>query len=103
MRIPGGLQAIIFVYAGQATNCVSSSARIDGHSPYQVAFDLADDGDSSSSNRVTVTPNLPPLGTRSAQDSQGGLKDFTWVMAFEGRPTSSNFGLRRSSAPTTSR
>lgn len=83
MRLTGNPQATILVYAGQATNCVSFSARIDGHAPYQVAFDLAD-GDSSSSNRVTVTPNLPPLGTRSAQDSQGGLKDFTWVMAREG-------------------
>jgi hypothetical protein len=85
MRLDGDSQSTILIYAGASTNCISFSARVDGHAPYQVAFDLAD-GDNSSSSRVTVSPDpsLRLLGTRSAQDSQGGLKDFTWVMAREG-------------------
>lgn len=83
MQLTASLQPSILVYAGEATNCRSFTARVDGHAPNQVAFDLAD-ASSSSSRRVTVDPNLSLMGTRDARDSQGGLPDFVWVMAREG-------------------
>jgi hypothetical protein len=83
MQLSAAAQPTVLVYAGADTDCISFSARIDGHAPNQVAFDLAD-SQTGSAQRVTVGPDLPLMGTRPARDSQSGLSDFVWVMAREG-------------------
>ncbi len=73
----------ILVYAGTDTNCLSLSIRSDGHRPNKVALDLApSDGDEVT--RKDVLPDLPLLGTESAEAGGDGLDEFTWLVSREG-------------------
>lgn len=83
MRLDAEPQPTINVYAGQSTNCLRFSTRFDGHQPDQVAFELAEP-DGAGVTEVVVEPDLPLLGTRSADSGAAGLEAFTWRMSKEG-------------------
>ena len=83
MRLTARAQATIVVYGGPATNCLSFSAKVDGHQPEKVAFDLADAG-TGGSREVVVGPSLAPLGPRDPMSAGTGLKPFVWRMTREG-------------------
>ncbi len=83
MRFDAAWQPTIMVYAGAATQCFRFSVRDDGHQPDQVAFDRPDTQGSGNINR-TLKPDLPLLGTDSADSSGKGLADFAWRMSRDG-------------------
>jgi phage protein D len=83
MQLQADPQPAIMVYAGLDTNCLSLSVRSDGHLPNQVAIDLAPTEGTEITHKE-IAPDLPSLGTDSAEAGGDGLKDFTWLLTHEG-------------------
>jgi hypothetical protein len=83
MRVNASPQQTIMVYAGPDTHCFRFSARSDGHRPDRVILQLAATSGSSVEEQ-TVNPDLPLMGTRSADSSGSGLRDFAWRMSRQG-------------------
>lgn len=77
MRLSGQPQPTILVYAGQDTNCIRFDIDNDGHKPDRVAFQVAAEAGSESST-VEVEPDLPLLGTESADSTGAALDPFVW-------------------------
>jgi hypothetical protein len=83
MRLAAQPQAPILVYAGDATNCLNVSVKIDSHSPDKVAFDIGDEA-TSSVRSVLVKSDLFSLGEHPVSSEGAGLKNFVWRMSREG-------------------
>lgn len=83
MRVDASAQETILVYAGPDTACVRFAVRFDGHRPDRVAVDLAETDGEGTSEQV-VAPDLPLMGTRSAESGDAGLDDFVWRMSRHG-------------------
>ena len=83
MRLESDPQSTIFVYGGEATNCLSLSVRADGHQPDAVAYDAPTDSGDSVDSPEPVRSNLFLLGTSRADSSNAGLEDFVWRMSAE--------------------
>lgn len=76
-------QPTILVYAGTATSCIRFDLDDDGHHPDAVIYEIAtDSGDST--NPVTVTPNLPLLGSEPVSSASASQGQFAWRMSREG-------------------
>lgn len=69
----------ILVYAGDATNCLSFSARYDGHKPDRVRVVRAQESGAGSEEAV-LSPNMTVLGRQAANSDGMGLSDFVWNM-----------------------
>lgn len=83
LRTGAAAQESILVYAGPDTHCTRFAARSDGHRPERVMLQLAaSEGDAVSEQ--TVAPDLPLMGTQSAESQGAGLRDFTWRMSRQG-------------------
>jgi len=83
LRISAAPQETILVYAGPDTHCSRFNVRSDGHRPERVMVQLAaTDGDQV--DEQTVAPDLPLMGTQSAESQGAGLRDFTWRLSRQG-------------------
>lgn len=77
-RLDGDPQPTIMVYAGLATNCLRFTTTFDGHRPDEVrVLRAAETG--TGDDDVTVTPDLPLLGTDPVT-SEGAGDAFVWVL-----------------------
>lgn len=76
-RLEAEPQETILVYAGRDTHCISLNVRADGHRPDAVAFDVAPETGAETVQQ-TVEPDLPSLGTESADSTDSGLEPFVW-------------------------
>ncbi len=83
MRLESDPQSTIFVYGGEATNCLSLSVRADGHQPDAVAYDAPTDSGDRVDSPEPVRSNLFLLGTSRADSSNAGLEDFVWRISAE--------------------
>lgn len=93
LRVNAASQETILVYAGPDTHCSRFSVRSDGHRPERVMLQLA----ATSGDQVdeqTVTPDLPLMGTQSAESQGAGLRDFTWRMSRQGGRNQSELQAR---------
>jgi len=68
-------QAPLMMYAGAATNCLSFSARYDGHLPDQIRVTRAADS-GADNEEETVASDLPLLGSSAANSESMGLEPF---------------------------
>jgi len=95
LRFEGQPQPPILVYAGKATNCLSFSVADDGQKPDAVRFDAAPREEGAQTRSVTVTPNLPLLGTTPvAQEGNGLGIPSVWRMSKEGDETEEEMRAR---------
>ncbi len=83
MRLEAAPQPTIRVYAGPGSHCRGFSVRADGHLPDRVTFDVAAEVGAGSEQQV-VEPDLPLLGTESADSGDAGLPDFAWRLRRQG-------------------
>ncbi|MGD2114558.1 MAG: hypothetical protein PVG07_05890 [Acidobacteriota bacterium] len=83
MRLDADPQANILVYAGRDTHCYRFSVRSDGHQADRVAFDTAAEQGAERVEQV-VDPDLPLMGTETADSSGSGLGDFVWRLRRHG-------------------
>lgn len=83
MRVSDEPQQTILVYAGPDTHCLRFSTRADGHRPDRVVLQLAATS-GSTVDEQTVAPDLPLMGTQTADSSGSGLRDFAWRMSRQG-------------------
>ena len=82
MRLEADPQDTIYVYAGDATNCLSFNVRTDGHQPDAVAYDLPAESGSTSTQEI-VYPSLKVLGTSHVDSLDAGLEDAVWKLSAE--------------------
>jgi len=82
-RVDAEAQPTILVQAGPATNCIRFSTTSDGHQADAVTYELAD-SEGSGTTSETVDPDLPLMGTESADSASSGLDPFTWRLTREG-------------------
>jgi phage protein D len=83
LRVSAAPQEAILVYAGPDTHCSRFTVRSDGHRPERVMVQLAaTDGDNV--DERTIAPDLPLMGTQSAESQGAGLRDFTWRLSRQG-------------------
>lgn len=93
LRVSAAPQETVLVYAGPDTHCSRFSVRSDGHRPERVMLQLAaTSGDQVSEQ--TVAPDLPLMGTQSAESQSAGLRDFTWRMSRQGGRNESELRAR---------
>ena len=78
-ELEGEAQPTIMVYAGLATNCLSFSARYDGHKPDQVVIARAATT-GAEAEEESFTPDLPLLGRDAANSENRGLEPFAWQL-----------------------
>jgi len=83
LRFDAEPQPTIRIYAGQETHCFRFNVVADGHQPDSVTFNVASETGAESVEE-TVPPDLPLLGTESADSASAGLGDFAWRMARQG-------------------
>ena len=83
MRLEADPQNTIMVYAGEETNCLSLSVRVDGHQPDAVAYDAPPVSGDAVDSPEPVRSSLPSMGTTRADSSNAGLEDFVWKMSAE--------------------
>ena len=93
MRVSASPQETVCVYAGPDTHCFRFSARSDRHRPDGVILQLAA-GEGASVEEQTITPDLPSMGTRSADSTGSGLRDFAWRMSRQGGRNPSEMAAR---------
>lgn len=74
-RIAPPTQPVIRVAAGVATNCRSFSAHVDGRKPDVVTVEYVREG-RRQPEQVTVEPNLPRMGARTASSESLGEHSF---------------------------
>jgi phage protein D len=79
IRLETEAQPTMMVHAGPATNCLSFSARYDGHKPDRVRVERAADTGTDVEAQV-FEPNLTLLGTTAADSASRGLDPFEWAM-----------------------
>jgi phage protein D len=72
-------QAVIMVYAGQATNCFSFTVNHDGYKPDFVHVSRAKEMEIGVEEE-TISSNLPLLGRQGADSTSLGLPDYTWTL-----------------------
>jgi phage protein D len=83
LRVSAAPQETILVYAGPDTHCSRLTVRSDGHRPERVMVQLAaTDGDQV--DEQIIVPDLPLMGTQSAESQGAGLRDFTWRLSRQG-------------------
>jgi phage protein D len=93
LRVSAAPQETILLYAGPDTHCNRFAVRSDGHKPERVMLQLA----ATSGDQVdeqTVAPDLPLMGTHSAESQGVGLHDFTWRMSRQGGRNESELRAR---------
>ena len=76
-ELEGTPQATIRVYAGQSTNCLSFSAKYDGHRPDAVALTRAPQT-GTDIEEESFAPDLELLGRNAANSENMGLEPFVW-------------------------
>lgn len=82
MRLEADAQDTIYVYAGDATNCLSFNVRTDGHQPDAVAYDVPAESGSTSTQEI-VYPDLKVLGTSHVDSLDAGLGEAIWKLSAE--------------------
>ncbi len=83
MRLSGEPQPTMLVYAGRDTNCLRFDVKADGHQPEKVAYDVAAETGTGTTERI-VEPDIPLLGTEPASGGGPGLPDFVWRLRKQG-------------------
>jgi len=86
MRVDAEPQAVILVYAGRDTHCLSFSVNSDAHQPDRVTVDVPD-ATGSGTTTVTVEPDVERMGPEAADSDSAGLGDFVWRLPQAGGST----------------
>lgn len=92
-ELEGEAQVTIMVYAGLATNCLSFTARYDGHKPDQVVIARAA-ATGSEAEEESFTSDLALLGRTAATSEDRGLTPFAWQLERPSGATAAEISAR---------
>ena len=86
IALTGEPQAPIRVYAGPDTKCLEFKIDEEAAVPDKVTTASADTGGDGTSTETTLAPDLPILGSESAQEAAAsqGVSEFVWRLKQEG-------------------